>query len=117
MSAASPMQLETGFTVEDAAALGYGQCKRLANGQIAGIAAFMFTYGLVVNIDPIGYGHRYCYSSEQDAVQALEEWNGEGHPPGPWIKRKGLAPELSNPAFKGIAIVAERGARRTRSSQ
>lgn len=95
------------FTPEAAAALGYGHCRRLETGEVAGIAPFLFTVGLVVGITPSGYGHRYCYASEEDAIRALGSWSGHGHPPGPWVKRKGLTPELENSAFMGIPVVAE----------
>jgi hypothetical protein len=62
----------------------------------------LFSYGASIGIccgmthDHISY--RYCYENEAflDAKLAIILWNGEGHPPGPWIKRKGLGEDLIN---------------------
>lgn len=35
-----------------------------------------------------GRGCRYCYENYRDAQNALMAWDGEGDPPGPWIKEK-----------------------------
>ena len=46
------------------------------------------------------YDYRYMYATEGEAVEACVKWDGEGHPPGNWIKRKGGGPDLDNPNYK-----------------
>jgi hypothetical protein len=80
-------------------AQGYAYLRELGDAGICGIKRFNYTWGLVVGIDPIGHGRRYCYEVEKQALDALAEWSGDGHPSGPWIKCKGAGIELLNPAF------------------
>lgn len=72
--------------------LGDGGYSRLCviGGVICGLGRFAFTTGLMVGMtlgEP--YSRRYCYEHEVEALVALLTWDGEGHPPGPWIKVKG----------------------------
>lgn len=80
--------------------LGYFNLK-IIDGVVCGLSPFLFTVGLVVNIDKHGYERRYCYSELLDAKAALESWDGKDHPDGPWIKCKGRYQgkpvDLSNP--------------------
>ncbi len=71
---------------------------RLHRGRVCGLHRFMYTVGIVVGLDFETYSHRYCYADFAEARGALGEWSEDDeHPPGPWIKRKGLEPELSGP--------------------
>jgi hypothetical protein len=77
---------------------GYSQvCGRA--GRTCAIYRFNYTTGLLVGLDPVGYERRYCYEHAQDADRALADWDGHGHPGGPWIKCKGAGIDLLNPAF------------------
>ena len=69
---------------------------RVIDGKICGIKRFLFTTGLVVGLNEIGYDGRYCYEHRSDAVDALREWDGNGDPSGDWIKYKGIGGERSN---------------------
>lgn len=70
---------------------------KVVNGKICALFRFIFTIGLVVDCNEHGYKYRYCYENAMDAKKALEEWDGEGHPLGDWIKRKGEGGDLINP--------------------
>ena len=61
----------------------------LKEDRVCGLLRFAFTYGLMVGLDRDGYERRYCYEHEDDALAALKDWDGKGHPKGPWIKLKG----------------------------
>lgn len=79
-------------------AAGYdGICIRAT--KICAVKAFAYTTALMVGIDAIGYERRYCFERRSDAEAALEAWNGDGYPPGPWIKCKSATSELINPAW------------------
>jgi hypothetical protein len=67
---------------------GYSNLKVLANGELAGVQMFLFTYGLTVGLGFIGYRTRFCYHTKSEAVEALRQWDGTGDPPGLWIKQK-----------------------------
>ncbi|VTY23848.1 Uncharacterised protein [Xylophilus ampelinus] len=71
----------------------------MRNDLVCAIKDFAFTTALLVGIDPIGYSLRYCYEHAGDAEVALAEWDGTGHPGGPWIKCKGAGVELLNPSL------------------
>lgn len=82
---------------------GYSRVRRmdagLLAGQYIGIRRFAFTVGLCVGLDWDCYHYRYCYPLEQSAwaIRAAATWDGEGHPPGPWVKCKGTDREFGNP--------------------
>lgn len=78
---------------------GYYEIKEIDGKGTCGLFRFMFTTGLVIGIDEIGYEGRYCYSTEREAIDAINSWKGLGDPPGLWIKYKGRTGERSNPNF------------------
>ena len=79
---------------------GYSEIKEVPGKGICGLRDFIFTTGLVIDMDENQYYGRYCYPSHEDALKALNEWNGEGDPSGPWIKYKGNPGERSNPLME-----------------
>lgn len=90
-----------GLTVKQANSLGYFPARVLPNGETVGIVRMNFTFGLFVGIDRLGNRGRYCYPTRQDAIEAMEKWDGTGDPPGPWIKRKVAGmPEATGPGYK-----------------
>lgn len=98
----TPGQLPSGIPkeIEDAIAEnGYYNIRVIEGKGVCGINRFMFTYGLVVNLDATGYSDRYCYHTEGEATEALSAWDGTGHPPGNWIKHKGYKVDETNPNY------------------
>lgn len=84
---------------------GYWNIKIL-NGKICALERFIFTTGLVVGLDEFGKQGRYCYEDKASAEAAIEEWDGIGDPPGPWIKYKGKGGErLNEKYFKGEEVL------------
>lgn len=69
--------------------LGYMMVRKLPTGEIAGLQRFAFTVGIVVGLEPFSYRIRYCYDGFSEAKKSLEAWDGQGDPPGEWIKAKG----------------------------
>lgn len=61
----------------------------------------LHTVAIVVGLDEGGYRYRYCYEYQQEAIWALMFWDGHGHPPGNWIKRKGEGGDLLNMKYLG----------------
>ncbi len=80
---------------------GYTDLVVLPTGELAGLLKFMFTYGVMTGLHPMGYRTRYCFEHHDDALAALQAWDGEGDPGGPWIKRKGDV-EYLNPAIRDL---------------
>ena len=77
------------MTIEDdMTEIGYSPVKQLTTGELAGVSDYMFTAGLVVGLDATGWRTRYCYATRPLAESALAAWDGNGDPPGPWIKQK-----------------------------
>lgn len=64
-----------------------------------------YTCALVVDLDRIGnYKRRFCYEDAMECLLALVTWDGQGDPPGPWIKEKPgdrLGPGAFSPANSG----------------
>lgn len=69
---------------------------------LCGVQRFIFTAGLLTQLRFNGltydYAARYCYPSAREAAEALLAWDGNGDPPGPWIKEK--VSERANPALQ-----------------
>lgn len=80
------------------AAQGYRQVV-VRKDRVCAVKTFAFTTALLVGIDPIGYTLRYCYEHAHEAEAALAEWDGTGHPGGPWIKCKGAGIDILNPSL------------------
>ena len=83
---------------------GFYFVKRLDSGIEIGVIKMLFTWDLCYNINPKSmtdvYEYRYMYETAGEAVEACSQWDGNGHPPGNWIKRKGRWPEISNLNYK-----------------
>ena|ERR1700691_2113735 len=77
---------------------GYRNITEVPGRGICALYGFVFTTGLCINISAVGYGGRYCYTTFQHAAEGLKAWNGEGDPPGKWIKFKGTTEEYCNKA-------------------
>jgi hypothetical protein len=75
---------------------GYSEIREINSKGICGLMDFMFTTGLVIGMNEIGYFGRYCYKTRQEALDALNKWDGSGDPPGNWIKYKGTGGEREN---------------------
>lgn len=82
-------------------ALGWHHVRKLPTGEWAGIQQMMFTTALAVGLEDHGYRTRFCYDGIHqfmDAITALGAWDGQGFPPGYWIKQK--PQDVTNPARK-----------------
>ena len=66
----------------------YSPIRVLPTGVNAGVQDMAYTAGLFVDMNESGYRTRYCYETRAEAEAALEAWDGNGDPPGPWIKQK-----------------------------
>lgn len=65
--------------------------KRLSTGEDAEVAPMLFTTALMIGVtdDPLTYYRtRFCYETYDEAVAALDKWDGRGDPPGRWIVQK-----------------------------
>lgn len=76
---------------------GFRRIRRLPSGQLLGVQRQLFTTGLFVGLDRVGYRRRFCYESAAEAVHACVTWDGTGDPPGNWIKEK--PSDRMNPAW------------------
>ena len=76
---------------------GYYEIRKIEGKGICGLMDFIFTTGLVIAMDEMGYFGRYCYKTRQEALDALNYWDGFGDPPGNWIKYNGYGGERENP--------------------
>ena len=80
---------------------GYIRVRELKDNRLIGLLQMAFTMALVIDLTRHGgYAYRYCYTDNYEALQDFESWDGKGHPPGNWIKRKGLDGDLINENYK-----------------
>lgn len=42
----------------------------------------------ITTADGASWRTRFCYEHSIDAVLAVQDWDGQGDPPGPWLKQK-----------------------------
>ena len=85
---------------------------RVVRGKLCGISRLDLTAGLMVGLDLAGCDAAYTFENECDARAALAAWDGESHPPGPWLRLTGLTrgraldvrnPLLAAPVHKRVA--------------
>ena len=86
------------MTDEEFEYVGYSHLRDIG-GKICGLLSFISTTGLIVGMDESGYDRRYCYEYAADAIKALAEWDGGGHPGGPWVKVRGQEIDEFNPVL------------------
>lgn len=67
---------------------GYLFVRQLPTGEWAGLMRMLYTTGLYVGLDETSWKTRFCYENAPDALIALQAWDGEGFPPGYWVKQK-----------------------------
>lgn len=79
---------------------GYSNVRKLYDGRWIGTMPMLFTVGLFVGLTKDYYDYRYCYPPNGDWEKDVMLWDGQGHPPGDWIKRKGKGEDLRNPKLK-----------------
>lgn len=54
----------------------------LKERKLCAITRMAYTWALIVDLDAVGYKHRYCYESLWDARRAMDKWSGVGEPYG-----------------------------------
>lgn len=73
---------------------GYSNIRDIPGHGICGVLRYGVSTGLCCGLTWSSVSYRYCYQHSFDAILAIGLWDGEGHPSGPWIKRKGLGEDL-----------------------
>ncbi len=81
---------------------GYFAVRKLPSGVWIGGHEFLFTWAVVVGLRRTGYDFRFCYPKSEyfytEVCDFIAQWDGEGFPPGHWLKRKGAeGGDLTNP--------------------
>lgn len=71
----------------------------IPNKNICCLQRFAFTVAIVCDCNMSGYEGRYCYHTLAEAREAFNTWDGNGHPPGNWIKAKGFGEDIINPNY------------------
>lgn len=84
MNANQQSKEPTGWTYsqEQLQAMGYVAFKNMPDGSQAALIPLLYTVALVHGLTPHGYEDRWCYSSMEKALKAMEQWDGEGEPTG-----------------------------------
>ena len=54
------------------------------------VYSMLFNDRVCFGLKGVGYYERaFCFPKGGSAIEAAKEWDGEGDPPGPWIKETG----------------------------
>ena len=89
---------------------GFLAMRQLDDGRVIGVRPMIYTTGLAVGVTPFdACEYQYCYETVRDAVKAYLAWDGQGDPPGPWLKLKGH-PERHDEHGPGMADFLKRRA-------
>jgi hypothetical protein len=56
--------------------------KLLGDWGVVGLQKFMFTWAILAEVTPFGYGDRWCYHGYGDAKAAFDAWDGKSEPKG-----------------------------------
>ena len=67
---------------------GYYQIRMLDDGRVICLSDFMFTTGIIVDINRYGYSHRYCYKHRNDAIASIQKWDGKEDTLKGWVAKK-----------------------------
>jgi hypothetical protein len=62
----------------------YQHIKTMPDGSYACLHRFMFTWAILSDLEPMGYGDRWCFHNFDDAKEALDAWDGTGDPGDKW---------------------------------
>ena len=79
---------------------GYFGIREIPGQGICALQHLMFTKAVVCGLTEVSYRYRYCYHTLGEAIDAINSWDGEGDPPGNWIKRKGEGGDKPNKKYK-----------------
>lgn len=80
----------------------YSNIKFIPNIGYCCVHDFCYTTGLLYGLTERGIKGRYCYPSRDEAIQAIEQWDGTGSPPGKWIVHKCREGQFYNPIYNRI---------------
>lgn len=69
--------------------LGYVDPRKRADGSWVGLCRFMFTWAILSDLNTYGYGDRWCYSSYEKALEALDQWGPDQEEPTGWHRHPG----------------------------
>jgi len=58
--------------------------RQLPDGRWLAVHRLLFHWTLLIDNHEFGYEDRYCYQYYDDAVEAMNNWDGEGDAPGNW---------------------------------
>lgn len=78
---------------------GYEDVREVPGHGVCGVLRFAFTHGICCDMNETTRGYRYCYHTRYEAKKAFADWDGNGHPPGNWIKLKGRGQDITNPEY------------------
>lgn len=88
---------------------GYSEVRLIEGRGLVGLSKLLYTTGIVYGLDESGYKGRFCYHTREEALSALNEWDGIGDPPGNWIVNKGekggdrYNPRTQKPPMMGMS--------------
>ena len=71
------------------------------NGSIVCLVQFMFTWGILAEVNAQSYERRWCYGTRDEALQALKDWiSSDEEEPDHWIRRTHIKDPYP-PGFNG----------------
>ena len=70
------------------AAGAYRQVRELQDGTLAGIGKLLFTTAIYLDLEPLGWGRRFCFEDHALAQQQFDALTDSDHEPTGWVARR-----------------------------
>lgn len=67
---------------------GYLDARELPSGVWIATGDNLYTRDIYYGLDEVGWSKKWMYEDRNAADAAFVTWNGDGDPPGPWLKQK-----------------------------
>jgi len=84
---------------------GYDFLRIIPGQSLCGLQQQIYTFDLLIGIEPNGYNGRYTFEHLYQAIDAILTWSGDGRPGNDWINHydgaEGRMRNMQHPINKG----------------
>ena len=70
------------------AAGSYREVRELQDGTLAGLGKLLFTSAIYHDLEPLGWGRRFCFEDPALAQQQFDALTDSDHEPTGWVARR-----------------------------
>lgn len=66
----------------------YREVRELQDGTLAGIGKLLFTTAIYLDLEPLGWGRRFCFEDHARAEREFQALTDSDHEPTGWVARR-----------------------------